>query len=329
MLGTDQKTAFERFKARRGLTLKEIAEELRWSKPYLSQVFNGHRPAPPTLVDDLDERFQLRPDERRMFRLALRSSISRVDLSRFSPSQRATIGTFIEEIGGLSVSRQEELIKLVKAYLKLPAEDIDNLMAGLPDVDFDEAEWKYFDYSTGHDKRVGLSVRPLTYKEIHAKACTVRESLRVRDGRKLSKISDFDKIVQVIEPSAQVITRQNLGPLGVKGATDTERMRIYLTEDVRNGLINGCSEARWVAFHELGHLVLHTGERTFDFDGKGIEGAEKQADMFGGFFAFNIADYRNASEVSQVAKEYNLPRNRAQSLINWYQSNGIRSMRNH
>lgn len=328
-LGSIQQEALGKFKDRRGLTLKEIAKQTKWSPPYVTQVFGGDRRIPENFIEDLDQCFGLQPDEREELRLAVRSSERRVDLTQFSPMQRVVINTLIREIGDLDTTRQEKLMTIVQAFLKLDANELEQVMGTIPIDKLLAADWKYFDFATGHDARLGYFVKPMTFRELRSEARKFRNKVGVNESEPLplEKIIEHD-LGDIVE-GATFTTASNFSNCKVKGFTDLGRRRIVVAEQIYRDWMAGDVNAEWVITHELAHLWLHSKENVFDLGGNGFANAEKQANIFSATTRATPSMYQKSGDYIDLASKGRVPLHWAKEVTYRYKKGGIRKKNIH
>lgn len=317
-LGTVQKEALGKFQKRRHLSLKEIAERTGWSRPYVSQVFSGERKVPENFIEDLNKQFGLQPDEREELRLAIRSSERRVDLSDYSPSQRVIISTLVREIGCLDMKRQEELLTLVKAYVKLEGDDLETLMQAIPLDKLTNAQWKYFDSGTGHDPRFGLGVKPRSFKNLVEEANNLRSKLGFNSEEPLNLRSLIEDRLDDLVPGSSFQTVNRMYCDKTKGFTDIKNKRIIVTDQVWRDWCSGDVNSEWVVAHELGHLWLHSRHDVFDIDGVGFNDAERQANNFAGVVKAPVGMFRQGHTEFDLAACGRVPMQWAKEIHSRY-----------
>lgn len=101
------------------------------------------------------------------------------------------------------------------------------------------------------------AVTPMTSKEIEKLADALRKAFQI--GQKNVNMGNLLEMVlpKVLDDYEFLVLPDEDMP-GMEGLSAVGEFTIYLSDSTYTALCDGDPEARWIAAHELGHLILHT-----------------------------------------------------------------------
>lgn len=170
------------------------------------------------------------------------------------------------------------------------------------------------------------TVQPLGAKEIERYADALREAfgLGVKDVQMIN-------LVEVVLPEVlpgyqfEVLPDENMPNMAGFTKVNGER-QIYLSDSTYEALYNGDPEARHVAAHEFGHLMLHSHQTPVMAKRTGNDDRvdpEMQADRFADCWLAPSEGVRKCRSPQHVAAKYNITDELAERRYNEVLVEGI------
>ena len=145
----------------------------------------------------------------------------------------------------------------------------------------------------------GLSVPPLSLKQIHKRCELIRTIFNIQLNEPVDIVKVFEYILTQIGVEFEVVPKHEMG--AKHGETIPSENRIRIREDVYERACNGYGRDRLTMAHELGHLLLHRVETiTFareDGDIPPYKDPEWQANAFAGEL---LAPYEYIKDMSVI-----------------------------
>lgn len=164
---------------------------------------------------------------------------------------------------------------------------------------------------------------PLTRDEIEDLAWEARHTLGLRpfDKVPMARILQHSLPELIPDYEFRVIENAELG--GAEAVTDAIRPIITFGASANAGLERDHHRARMTGAHELGHLLLHTGQTAYAFLRKKDHriDPEKQADIFAEAFLMPECAFRRMRSIREAMKTFGVSRDaahyRARKLRMW------------
>ena len=154
------------------------------------------------------------------------------------------------------------------------------------------------------------AVRPMSYSEIELSATHIRKLLRIEPDARVQMVQLIEIVLDEVLPDYlfQVLPDEDMP--GMDGLTELGRYGICLAEHTYTDLCKGDPEARYVAAHELGHLMLHSGQRPSmarrSFNDDRVD-PEWQADRFADVWLMPRAGVAKCKSANEVATRFTVP----------------------
>lgn len=158
--------------------------------------------------------------------------------------------------------------------------------------------------------RVAIRRSPAEIEEI---AWQARASLGLRPYDRVPVAKILEHNLPELMPDF-VLKVAETGVLGLAEAVAHQsRPEITLSEATYAGLYRDEARPRMTCVHELGHLLLHTGQYALAFTTKydARIDPEKQADLFAGAFMMPEAAFRKVTSIEDAMKKFGVSRGAA------------------
>lgn len=150
------------------------------------------------------------------------------------------------------------------------------------------------------------------FNSIEELAATIRARLYVYDAFPLDLSTAIDQINDLpLNPRGSITVLPKAKMRFEEAYTDGETNKLFISEEIFEGIVNGTPRARFTFAHELGHLVMHDGVRSRAIYGHefrkqaGVKGAAKdksEADNFAAAFLMPVILVRKCSSPQQLAE---------------------------
>ena len=158
--------------------------------------------------------------------------------------------------------------------------------------------------------RVQRVARPRTRAQIEELAWRTRDALGLRpfDRVPVARLLEHVLPEMIDGYELRVAERGALG--GAEAVTDVSRPIITFDEDAYYRMCADDGRARITGIHELGHLLLHTGQTGFAFMGKADPRVdlEKQADIFAESFVMPECAFRQVKSIKEAMRRFGVSR---------------------
>jgi uncharacterized protein DUF955 len=160
------------------------------------------------------------------------------------------------------------------------------------------------------EERVGsnpIIVAPRSRKQIEDHALAVRRALGVPDDSAV----DMLRLLELVLPSVledysfEVVPNRELGE--AEATTSMTERTIKMTESCYQAAREGQARYPFTLAHELGHLLMHTGNQAQMARGESVKpyvNAEWQADAFAGAFLMPANEVRRCSSISEISRRF-------------------------
>jgi len=159
------------------------------------------------------------------------------------------------------------------------------------------------------------AVRPMTISNIESAANQLRKLLRIDATARVQMVNLLETVLDEVLPDYLFCVMPDDEMPGMDGITAVGSFTVCLSEHTYIELCEGRPEARLVAAHELGHLILHSQQqpalarRTFNDD---RVDPEWQADRFAEFWLMPTLGVQQCRSVLEVAERFSVPLEAAQ-----------------
>ena len=94
--------------------LYDMAENLGISSAFLSSVENGHKKASDSLINKIIENYHLTQEQQKELLYAKSKSVSKIDLSSFSPEKQEATLMFARKFDDLTDEQVQRIRKILK-----------------------------------------------------------------------------------------------------------------------------------------------------------------------------------------------------------------------
>lgn len=154
------------------------------------------------------------------------------------------------------------------------------------------------------------AVRPMSAEAIERAATELRKLLRLDGEARVQMVNLVETVLDEVLPDYLFYVMPDEEMPGMDGVTAIGSYTICLSEHTYVDLCAGRPEARMVAAHELGHLILHSQQqpslarRSFNDD---RVDPEWQADRFAEFWLMPTAGVRQCRTAEEVADRFTVP----------------------
>lgn len=157
-------------------------------------------------------------------------------------------------------------------------------------------------------------VMPRSRRQIEALANAVRAELGVGADARVAMQPILEFALDDLVEGAYFEVDCDQAMKGAEGRTDGEMPVITLSASTYMALGRGDPRARMTVAHELGHLLLHSGQRVFHFgvklDDRRFD-PEWQADEFAAALLMPREAFRHMRTIQQAMKEFGVSRGAA------------------
>lgn len=153
------------------------------------------------------------------------------------------------------------------------------------------------------------AVDPMTLREIESHADALRHAFRL-GAKNVQMVNLLELVLPEVLPGFDFYVLPDEEMPGMAGVTATGgQQTIILSESTYVGLCHGDREARHVAAHELGHLVLHSAQTPMLAKRTRNDSRvdpEWQADRFADLWLVPTDGVRKCRSAKHVAAKYNV-----------------------
>jgi hypothetical protein len=168
------------------------------------------------------------------------------------------------------------------------------------------------------EERVGsnpIIVAPRSRKQIEDHALAVRRALGVPDGSAV----DMLRLLELVLPSVlegysfEVVPDRELGE--AEATTSMTERTIKMGESCYEAAREGQARYPFTLAHELGHLLMHTGNPVQMARGQSVKpyvDAEWQADAFAGAFLMPADEVRRCVSINEIMARFGVSRSAAE-----------------
>ena len=166
-------------------------------------------------------------------------------------------------------------------------------------------------------------VRPRTRDQIEEEAWRAREFVDLRPFESVDVLNLFERVLPKMIPGFHIRVEEDAKLGGAEAVTHATKPIITLSERTHRGLELRRPRPQSTAIHELGHLLMHTGNFGYAFVTKynPLIDPEKQADIFSEAFQMPECAFRRVSSVEEAMRVFGVSRDaatyRAKSLEMW------------
>lgn len=154
------------------------------------------------------------------------------------------------------------------------------------------------------------AVRPMTIASIEAAANELKSLLGMRQSGRVQMVNLIETVLPEVLPDYLFTVLPDEEMPGMDGLAALESFTICLAEHTYIDLCKGVPEARFVAAHELGHLILHTHRQTSlakrSYADHSVD-PEWQADRFADAWLMPRSGVRACSTAEDVAERFSVP----------------------
>jgi Zn-dependent peptidase ImmA (M78 family) len=154
------------------------------------------------------------------------------------------------------------------------------------------------------------AVRPMSLQSIEDAANHLRKLLRIDTTTRVQMINLIENVLPEVLPEYIFAVMPDEDMPGMDGLSAIGSYTICLAEHTYLHLCDGDPEARMVAAHEFGHLILHSQQqpalarRTFNDDSVD---PEWQADRFAEFWLMPTSGVKLCNSATEVAERFSVP----------------------
>jgi hypothetical protein len=154
------------------------------------------------------------------------------------------------------------------------------------------------------------AVRPMSATNIEAAAVQLRKILNIEPSARVQMVQLVENVLPEVLPDYLFHVLPDEDMPGMDGLTALGSYTICLAEHTYVELCNGEPEARLVAAHELGHLILHAQQQPSlarrSFNDDSVD-PEWQADRFADFWLMPRAGVMLCESATEVASRFTVP----------------------
>lgn len=154
------------------------------------------------------------------------------------------------------------------------------------------------------------AVEPMGLTAIESAASELRKILRIEPHARVKMVHLVETVLEEVLPGYMFYVVPDEDLPGMDGITAVGSFTICLAEHTYVDLCDDTADARVVAAHELGHLILHSHQqpalarRTFNDD---RVDPEWQADRFAEFWLAPSAGVAQCGSAEEVARRFTVP----------------------
>lgn len=156
-------------------------------------------------------------------------------------------------------------------------------------------------------------VAPRSRQQIEVIAGEVRELFGLRPHDYVPVAQLIENVLPEMLPEYDYRIVEN-GQLGrAEAITDAHRPVITFTRKTYNGVYRNWARPRMTAIHEVGHLLLHTGQHAFAFVERydPLIDPERQADAFAAAFLMPEVAFREVKSIDEAMHRFGVTRDAA------------------
>lgn len=169
------------------------------------------------------------------------------------------------------------------------------------------------------------AVTPMTNKDIEQVTCALRRAFQL-GAKSVQMVNLIETVLRDVLPGYDFLVLPDEDMPDMAGLTALGEHIIYLSNSTYVALCNGDPEAKHVAAHEFGHLVLHAhqtpmlAKRTRDLE---RVDPEWQADRFADFWLAPTEGVRKCRSAKHLAAKYGLSEEVARRRYDEVMNEGI------
>lgn len=157
-------------------------------------------------------------------------------------------------------------------------------------------------------------VRARSRDDIEEEAWRARANLGLTPFDRVPVAHLIEHVLPEVMPGFEyrVDDDQALGP--AEAITDNLKRMITFSARCYNGILRGVGRSNMTAIHELGHLLMHTGQRagyTFTAKYDPAVDPERQADIFAGAFMMPECAFRQVKTIKEAMVRFGVSKDAA------------------